>query len=58
MTATLIRRACLFSDITPFFLCRGHELQTVLRERTLSAQLSRANNAIGRNVALDVALGL
>lgn len=57
MTATLITLVCLSIDIPPF-LCLGHELQTILRECTLTVQQSRATNAIGRNVALDVALGL
>lgn len=33
MTAALIILLCLSIDIPPF-LCHGHELQTILRERT------------------------
>lgn len=58
MTAALIILVCLSIDIRPPFLCHGHELQTILRERTLTVQPSRATNAIGRNISLDVALGL
>lgn len=57
MTAALIILVCLSIDIPPF-LYHGHELQTILRECTLTVQPSRATNAIGRNIALDVALGL
>lgn len=54
MTAALIIQQCLSVDI-PIFLCLGHELQTILRECPLTAWPSRATNAIGRNIALDVA---
>lgn len=61
MTAALIILVSLSIDILPPptpFLCHGHELQTILRESTLTVQPSRATNAIGRNISLDVALGL
>lgn len=57
MTAALITPVCLSIDVPPF-ICHGPELQRILRERTLTARQSRGTNAIGRNVGLDVALGL
>lgn len=60
MTAALIILVCLSIDVLPpSFLCYGHELQTILRVyiSPLTVQPSRATNAIGRNIGLDVALG-